>query len=46
MTIQDLQRQSLAILDRALKSLRRGTDAVPPPAQSPSAPVGPFLRAA
>ncbi len=46
MTIQDLQRQSLAILDRALKSLSRGTDAVPPPAQSPRTPVGPFLRAA
>ncbi len=42
MTIQDLQRESLAILDRALKGLRRAA-VVPPPVKLP---VGPLPRAA
>ena len=45
MTIQDLQRESLAILDRALKSLRRETPAAPPSRPS-SAPAALLLEAA
>ncbi len=45
MTVQELQRKSLAILEEAFKSLRRET-VVPRPARPAGVPAGLLLNAA